>query len=708
MLKVGVVCFLGCASASWVSAENLQLPLMTEPVRPISGASEFVIALPRHITLQPRSRLTFVLHFRTPPGAPSETLPIFVNGQELQPRFIADAPALALRIEADVPESLLAAGLNTIGAVLPRQFGTCEVRRAESHLALNFERVPLFPELRRFPESVTEEKLLRGETESSTVSIILPAARRDVHLRGCAIIGARFGQQRYFGEADFDLVEIANWPSAENRNAIVVGRTDEIASLPFLAPIAEKLSALEKERGLLAEFVLGDFPNQRRWIVATGSDDAGLENALLTLGSTPALNALPPSPVEITPAPEVTLQTEVLARPSRSQTSFKDLGWREIEVGRLPAHRFGWRLPPGYTLELGELTLNFFHPKEISSGYLEIYLGPHQLGGVALTPDNAEGGSAKFNLPEAVRGSDPAMFTFRAITTNVQHQGPIAIVLGNSTLETMIQPARVEGLQHLDTLLMRDSFLRKTAFVLPGTPTLAEAKFVADLARRLGRLVPSSPLLWPEACTFESGGAPARKSLNGRSAVVFAPVVQWRNAVPENTPLVIDPVGRDAVRIQGRRHRIASFEPSVTLVQLVPAPWSANEFLITVGGWHDVDLSAAKRLITLAAGEGAIYGNTAALDSRGRFVAHDSRRPARDYFAQRLRHQIPAGLTVEETVRRVSEASARREQSLFINRFLAWFVGIVIAATVLGRLLLVWERGRHYKRTTEKSPGVAS
>lgn len=167
MLKVGVV-FL-CASASWVSAEILRLPLMNEPARPISGASEFVIALPRHIALQPSSQLTVVLHFRTPPGAPNEPLPVFVNGQEVQPRFIADPPAFALRIEADVPDSVLAAGLNTVAIVLPRQFGTCEVRRAQSHLALAFDRVPLFPELRRFPESVAEEKLLRPGADAPTL-----------------------------------------------------------------------------------------------------------------------------------------------------------------------------------------------------------------------------------------------------------------------------------------------------------------------------------------------------------------------------------------------------------------------------------------------------------------------------------------------------------------------------------------------------------
>jgi hypothetical protein len=712
MWKAAVVLLLFCASASRASAENVRLPLMHEPARAVSGVSEFTIALPRHVAVQPGSQLTLVLHLRVPPGPVREPLSININGQDLQPRFTADAPSFALRIEAELPESLLQAGWNRLVATLPQQLGTCEVRRAESHLALNFERLPLFPELRRFPESLTEEKLLRpyptNEVSSPpTVSMLLPAARRDVHLHACAILGARLGQQNYFSESDFDLLEIANWPSAENRHAVIIGRTDELGNLPFLAELSQKLSALGKGQGLLAEFVLGDFPNQRRWIVATGADDAGLEAALLTLGSRPALNTLSPSPVEITAAPEVTLQMELLARPSRSQNTFKDLGWREIEVGHWPEQRFGWRLPPGYTVASGELIVNFFHPKESQGGSLAVFLGATELGHVALTPENAEAGSVTFPLPEGLPGSDPAMFTFRATTTNAQHRGKIAVVLGNSALETIIEPVRIAGLQHLDSLLLRDAFLRRTAFVLPGQPTLAEMKVVADLAMHLGRQLPSSPVLWPEACTFDVNRPPAPECIKGRSAVVLAPVSAWRSAVPPKTRLPIEPLGHETVNIQGRRNRISDFEPNLTLIQMARAPWSDDEWVVMAGGWQSMDLGATKRLITSTASEGTIYGNMAAVDGRGRFAAHDSREPSIEYFGQRLRQRVPAGLTVEQTASRLREASTRREQSLFVNRFLIWFVGIFIGLIVLGRLVLVWERARQYRKTTENPVGNA-
>src|SRR5881409_738604 len=151
MLKPAAVFFSVCASASWtLAAESIQLPLTREASRVISGASEFVFALPRHINVQAGSEITIVLRFRSAPPPTTDPLPVMINRHELQPRFAADPTPLALRIEASVPESFLQAGWNELIAVLPRQFGTCEVRRTESHLTLNFGRVPLFPELRRF------------------------------------------------------------------------------------------------------------------------------------------------------------------------------------------------------------------------------------------------------------------------------------------------------------------------------------------------------------------------------------------------------------------------------------------------------------------------------------------------------------------------------------------------------------------------------
>jgi hypothetical protein len=709
MFKVAVVCLvlcgLGPAGAGWVTAERVDLPLMREPSRAIAEASEFVFGVPRHINAQAGSEVTMVMHFRAMPSTTPEPVLLTLNGHELQPQFSADTVALALRIRAAIPESLLQAGWNQLTALLPHEFGTCEVRRAESRLSLNFERAPLFPELRRFPESVAEEKFLRPDSKSPLVSLLFPARRRDVHLHACAIVAARLGQQTYLDDSDCDVLEIGNWPAAEDRNAIIIARADELANLPMFAEISPKAGTLRNGTGLLAEFILGDFPNQRRWIVATGADDAGVEKAVLTLGSDPALSVLPPSPAEIGVAPGVTPALDLLAQPSPKRVTFKELGWRDIQVGRYPEHRFGWRLPPGYALRGGELTLNFFYRSEMG-GVLEVLFGPIRIGRIALNRENAEGDSVKLPLPQLAAGTDPVMFTFRVVATNFQYRGPIATVLGTSTFDAVIQPARVSGLEHLDTLVVRDSFLRRTVLLLQSQPNSAETKLLLDLAMNLGRRLPSSPLLWPQVCTFDRDHRPAEECVAGRSALLLAPVYAWQYVVPRKS-LLIQYVDENTVRIQGRRNKVMDFEPTLTLVQLMRAPWKDDEWVVGIGGWRDLDLATTRTLTSRAAVEGKIYGNMAAVDAQGRFTAHESRRPANVYFAQRLKQDLPTGLTLEETSRRLAEAESRRVQSLVVNRFLAWFVGIFIGLIVLGRLLLLWERARHYKES-ETSVRTAS
>jgi len=704
MFKVAVVCLALCASALWVAAETVDLPLMGESSRLIAETSEFVFGVPRHINAQSGSEVTMVMRFRATPSATRELVLLTLNGRELQAQFSADTPSLALRLRATVPEALLHAGWNQLTAVLPPEFGTCEVRRTESRLSLNFERASLFPELRRFPESVAEEKLLHPDSKSPVVSLLFPAKRRDVHLRACAIVAARLGQQTYLDDTDCDLLEIGNWPAAEDRNAIIVARSDELANLPMVAEISPKLSALGAGKGLLAEFILGDFPNQRRWILVTGGDDAGVEKAVLTLGSEPALNVLPPSPAEIAVAPEISPALDLLTQPSPQRVTFKELGWRDIQVGRYPEHRFGWRLPPGYSLKGGELTLNFFHTKEIN-GVLKVFFGPTCIGKIALNGESAEGTSVRLPLPQLAAGSDPVMFTLQATATNSAYRGSLATILGTSDFDAIVEPARISGLERLDTIVVRDSFLRRTALILQGEPKLADTKLVFDLAMGLGRRLPLSAVLWPQACTFDRDRRPARECVAGRSALLLAPVSTWHYAVPRKS-LLIQHIDENTVRIQGRRSKVSDFEPVLTLMQLMRAPWSDNEWLVTVGGWRDVDLATAKGFVTRAAVEGKIYGNMAATDAQGRFTAHESRRPALESFAQRLRRELPRGLTLEGTARRLAEADVRRGQSLFINRFLIWFVGIFIGLIVLGRLLLVWERARHYKES-ENPVGTA-
>src|SRR5258708_33873119 len=115
---------------------------------------------------------------------------------------------LALRLRVAVPAELLGAGWNRVSARwLPPQTSAANrallksnswaIWKIDSQVTVAYERLPLFPELLRFPETLAEEKLLHpgaaGPKASPTVEVLLPGQRRDVHLRAAAVLVARLG-----------------------------------------------------------------------------------------------------------------------------------------------------------------------------------------------------------------------------------------------------------------------------------------------------------------------------------------------------------------------------------------------------------------------------------------------------------------------------------------------------------------------------------
>ncbi|MCI0745044.1 MAG: cellulose biosynthesis cyclic di-GMP-binding regulatory protein BcsB [Verrucomicrobia subdivision 3 bacterium] len=567
--------------------------------------------------------------------------------------------------------------------------------------AAETKRLPLFPELRRFPASFAEMSGVHA-------AILLPSVPREVHLRGVAILGARLGQLSAFAESNCHLMEISNWPAVEDHNVVIVGRVDELGTLPVALEIKTNLDALGPGRGLLAEFIVGDAGNRHRWILVTGGDDAGLEKAVVTLGSRPALDALPPSPAEIVDVPSIRPETEALSRPSSARTTFAQLRWGDFDVGQEPVARFGWRLPPSHRLERGELTLRFFHSTNVTNGALEVFLGAMRVGDVPLTHENGDGGSAKLPIPPT-EGIDPLMFTFRARADPLPRGGPIATVLSGSSLETIARPLDITGLEHLDTLLVRDSFLRRIAFVLPTPPSRSELRLVFDISMHLGRRLPSSPVLWPQVCAFDPSreqddNATFQRCLHDRSALVLAPVSTWRYATPNGARLLIQQMSRGTVRIQGRRDDISDFEPSLALIQMLPAPWGTNEWLVTAGGWTNLDPATVKALVIHEAARGRLHGNMAAMDHLGRLASYESRKPAVQSFAQTVKEIIPRGLDVAQTQAHLRKIAARRERSRRLNRFLVWFGGVVVLGVILGRVTLEWDRDRRRRSAQRETP----
>jgi Bacterial cellulose synthase subunit len=588
-------------------------------------SKDFFIQLPEHIRIQPGSELNLMLQHS--PRFEASGIMLAVNGRRILTTNFdlairSGATNIVLPLRATVPPESLAAGWNRISLEwsLP-QAASREVLRSaawsiwrfDSHLKVVYQRVPLFTELARFPASLAEEKLLRPEDSASDASsavmaILVPPQRRDVHLRSAAIFGARLGQLGYLSDGDCLVGLVADQPRhASERNGIVVGRWDEVSALSMATNLAADVTALREGDGLIAEFILGNDPDQRRWMFATGRDDAGVEKAVLTLGSVHALASIPPSPALVHTEPELSEKLEAQKN------------------------------------------------------------GPRRI---------------------ALRG----------------------ILSGDSTLETAPAPVRITGLHQVHQFLVRDSFLRKAAFLVPRNLSLQELQSLLNLSLELGRQLPSSPVLWPEACGYSNDAPATSKRLQGRSVLLLAPVPQWNAALPARTRLAIGPPDGDAdiIRIQGRRYKFSSFEPSLIFMQMLASPWSSEETLVTVGGWKDFASPTVKRMVMEAAPGGRLYGNLAAMDATGRTVTYDTRRPSVESFAERIQRRMPVGLGREETERKLRQEEKRARESALWNDLVFYFVGALLLFFVALRLLLLWERERSRKKSTRGDKQVGS
>jgi hypothetical protein len=308
-----------CPLASPVEAvEQVRLPIfdsVVESFATASGSKELLFRLPEHVSIESGTELALVL--RASPDMPADLFSVTVsfNGHKLSTRATAAASkpgASAERVELNlnVPATALFAGFNRItiafvpGPMVPPdsvQSGRWSLRQNECALRLAFSRLPAFPELARFPATFVEEKLLRpiSSESDSLVSIVLPSQVRDIHLRGCVILAGRFGQLGYVSDHDYTIVRpnLSAWV-VPDQNWIVVGRWDEIqACTPATQCVGAKIP--KAGEGLLAECVTGTGVVQRRGLVVTGGDDAGVEKALLALGSSEVLSSIGPSPVTV-------------------------------------------------------------------------------------------------------------------------------------------------------------------------------------------------------------------------------------------------------------------------------------------------------------------------------------------------------------------------------------------------------------------------
>src|SRR5947207_13835860 len=166
---------------------------------------------------------------------------------------------------------------------------------------------------------------------------------------------------------------------------------------------------------------------------------------------------------------------------------------------------------------------------------------------------------------------------------------PWLVISGNSTLETSPALLQVRGLNQFGRLFLRDSFLRRAAVLAPRDASLAELGWLISISMRLGQQLPSSPVLWPDVCSYSKTAPPPAARLQDRSVLLVGSIGQWAEAVPPGSPTLLTVAdGRiGGVQMQGYEVNMASFEPSLVFMQMTPSPWSEGEWLVAAGGWHE-------------------------------------------------------------------------------------------------------------------------
>jgi hypothetical protein len=490
---------------------------------------------------------------------------------------------------------------------------------------------------------------------------------------------------------------------------VVVATRAEYTGLPIPSDFAPVLAGLAPGQGFIGESVRGEGRDARRWLIVSGADEAGLEKALLTLGSGPALESAPPNPSVLDSVPPLSEETENLTRPGPGEVTFRRLGSGVVSMRGLyesEASVSGWRLPPGYQLGSdSRVTLHVDHSRSLrpEGTWLDVLVNGEAIGRWKPGGETGRLNAVTFDLPAGLKGRDPMVLGFRAHLD----VGPVSCedeveelawlnLGGHSTLEFSAVPVAAGGLGAIEEALLRDAFMRKAAILLPWEPSLRDIRLLFDLSLHLGARLPSSPVLWPEALRFSSVNLPVGHRVEGRSVMVLGPVRVWEDAVSGRVPVLVDGTSEnpEAVRIQGRRHRLDEFEPTVALVNMRPSPWSPGAEMILAGGWRDLGGESLRRWLFEPEVRSRIHGDLAAVDIEGRVALYDLGEFNEESFAERLKRMIPAGLSAAETRHFLAQEEARMEDSRKTNWMLALAFGSLLILLLGLRVWFMWRRVR--------------
>jgi hypothetical protein len=722
------------------SANRAAIPLFTgfqDQFSGKTGLKEYFVRLPEHVSFRSTSELKLVLHPSSGLLPRVCIISLAVNGRllmETNLQSTAIPPGEGIEIHASIPEPVLAGGWNKFSLRFalqqpggsdptPQGESSWELLRAESFVSLAFERQALFPELARFPHTFAEERLLQPDTDSPFIdpvapvlSILIPGRSGEVHLRAAAIVAARMGQLGYLGEGHCRIEALEFWKTeTDRRNGIIIGRRDQLGGIQLPANVAAALASLKAGQGIVAEFVHHARADEHRVMLISGADDAGMDKAALTVGSSPALLEAAPNPAIIEEIPKLPAALAAQVGPGPASSPFAEktpIPFRALHVSEQAVST--WRLPPAFRLGAGSsLYLEYAHSPALleDRSWLEVMLNGASIGRLPLRQESAASSFAHVPLPEGLPGRDPMVLSFRANLDLAQVQCEPAkeeqawlTILGTSTLETTVEPIPVDGLNQIQAFLLADAFGRKAAFAVPASPSLEQVRQLFTVWLEFGQRLPSSPILWPEVVTYQPGSWPASTRLKDRSVLFLGAVAQWPASLPgggKASAVRMVSLNADTVTIQGREHRVDAFDPTLVLAEMLRSPWSDKETVMLVGGWKDYATPTLKRLLLEPGAADQLRGNLGAFDQIGRSVGHQTRRVTRESFAELVQSRMREGLTPEQSARMASAQEEDLARSQRWNRIVFYGCGAIFLALVLARLFFMWEQARVRKFSLE-------
>lgn len=711
---------LGFAALEAVAADrtsatrSFKVPLFEKDHMRIEGVlskKDYAFKLPEHVRLEPGSELT-LLWQASPLLLPDvSTLSVQVNNRDITSVRLGakkevpdsqDRGKISLPLAADI----LQPGWNrvTVSCLLQTTQSPCRdvdnpaawvELGAGSHIQVACSPAPLFPEIQRFPESLTEPVLMNlAEFRRSAsrarpepvVSLLVPGEAGEAELRALLIAASRMGQTVY---TDPDAVQVRDISAFAGesiaRNGMLIGLRSNLSKTPLPVDVQKALAALGEGEGMLAEIVTGPADSPRRWMLVSGADSEGMEKAAQTLGSETALKNVPSNPWIVTAEPAVSPIAEKLAQPLPGELAFDSLRDGPIVLRGLFRNQTARNIsfPPSYeTTPGGYVDVDLSHSGALEkTSAIDVRLNDVVIGSVALTPQNAMGTRHRLAIPAGITGRDSSTLSVSSYldigTVDCAHRNDERAWVslgGNSTLNIHAAPVVINDLSRLGSICVRDAFLRRTAILLPAESSPERNELLKTIGIHLGRQLSDMPVLWPQVATYGPALPPDPARLEGRSGLILGSAFQWPMALGKDLRLAIEGTESNSgsIMLRGESVPVADFDSTLSFVQLLPSPWSQGELFATIGGLNGYGGQTTVDLLTDRSVSERLSGTVAAADASGRVITYDVR------FIQEvsLSHQILTGFAPGTTP---ADIEARRmdktEAGFFTQSVNYWIAG---------------------------------